>query len=176
MPKKRFIVTLTLPDRIEKEIQIFRERFDFKNSQKIIPHITLIQPFQIKTSLAEVEKKLVVVARNTSVFEIILKGVGVFLETKKVVYVKVEKNTPLANLQKKLSISLKGLIENSEGRNFFFIPHVTLVSGLTFKRFKKITGELLNLDIVCKLSVNSFSLFEFTEKNFWQIKEEFKFK
>ena len=174
--QKRFIIVLTLPEQIERELQPLREKYDRKNSNKIIPHVTLRRPFLIKTKLEQIEARLEEIARNTKEFKVMLKGVEIFTNPKRVVYVTVEETAVLRKLYVDITTFLNHSTESFDSINYQFTPHVTLGSDLTQEEFQKVQEELADFHLDYKFTVRSFGLFEFDENNIWQLKMEFKFK
>jgi 2'-5' RNA ligase len=118
----------------------FAERYESMKALKIIPHITLQNPFKRNES-AEVELHLRLQDFFSAFhsFSIDLSGFGCFEKRNKVIFIDVVKNNSLFDLHKKLIHFLREEMHFSESESsFMYHPHVTVaLKDLTNEQFVK---------------------------------------
>lgn len=124
-----FFIAL-LPDaEIQEEVTAFKEDcrmlFQASHAFKSPPHITLISPFRWPLDrLEELRLALVDFAFDQWSFSIRLDGFNRFAP--RVIYVDVEKNPTLNQLQEDLSIQLAEQLQLKVSRDHGFTPHMTI--------------------------------------------------
>jgi len=110
-----------------------KERFNSKASLNSPAHITLLMPFQFKLKKKELLVSfLKTFAEKQSPVEIIQSGFGCF--EPRVIFLNVEKNLELENLQKNLMSEIRTLgLFNKNYKNRAYHPHMTIA----FRDLKK---------------------------------------
>ena len=147
----------------------YRKRFDPKYAL-IPPHITLIGELEANNDeIEEVSKKLETIASHFHSIPIKVTKVSSFKPVSNVVYLKIEPNTDLEDLQKEL-ISKLGITSEHP-----FVPHITLGQNLSSDE---------HLDLYSNLSMQTFNheersdrfhlLYEL-ENGSWTVLETFRF-
>ncbi len=131
MSESIYFIAIVPPRAIQEEITqlkvLMAERFNSKHALKSPPHITLHMPFKWKKSKWEILKSTIEkINSEIEPFEIELDGFAFF--EPRVVYVDVEENQPLIDLQKAVveEVRKKLKLDNANYKNRPFKPHMTI--------------------------------------------------
>lgn len=159
-----------------QELKIhFRDHYKSKASLNSPPHITLHMPFQWKEKKeADLVKELGKFARGLEPVEIKLKNFSCF--SPKVIFIDVETNTELNELQKKLHRFCKKELNlfNADFKEQPFYPHLTLAfRDLKKPNFDKAWEEFKDKEFLGKFNVTQITLLKHTGK-VWQPFQHFK--
>lgn len=175
-----YFIALLPPENLLKQIKKIKEELAEKHGPKhalrLPGHITLIPPFRREE---EEDESLLLnlfesFSKQQQPFNLKFDGFGAFRP--RVIYIKVQKNEILFNLQEKLRLFLEnGNIIEPKDNPENFRPHITIASrDLKRRDFKKIWQEYKDQDFSGKFEVDSLCLFKQLE-NRWRIYREFKF-
>jgi len=136
------------------------ELFDSKASLRSPPHITLHMPFKWKESKEEILlQKLNSFQFENDPFEVNLRGFDGF--TPKVIFVDVEENEPLGQLQKELVTHVRKelYILNADYKDRPFHPHITVAfRDLRKARFEEAKTHFSAIKYESTFEVNGFHL------------------
>ncbi|KAB7667587.1 2'-5' RNA ligase family protein [Bacillus sp. B1-b2] len=127
----------------------YRKRYDPKYAL-IPPHITLIGELEANNEeIEDISNKLETIAKHYRSIPIKIVKVSSFKPVSNVIYLKVEPNANLEDLQKELVSSLNVTIEHP------FVPHITLGQELSSDE---------HLDLFSNLSMQAFNHEEVTDR------------
>ncbi len=131
----QFVYVILLPDEVHNFMRSVQaalyERYDASHRTLVLePHVTIKQPFEADDAERH-EAYLEQLARETTPFEMVMRGYG-FFEEEGVVFLDVEQNPRLLALQHDLLDALglePGMYESDEPVPYYF--HGTLAAGLS---------------------------------------------
>jgi len=155
----------------------FREKYQSKASLNSPPHITLHMPFQWKEQkLEKLIEGLTEFAASQQTAEIRLKDFNAF--PPRVIYMQVEKNSWLENLQRDLKKFCRQKLNlfNADYRDIPFHPHVTLAfRDLKKSNFLKAWEEFRQRKYEETFLVNEIVLLKHNKK-VWEVFKRFSLK
>lgn len=156
-----------------KEVQDFansyRMRYDSHYSQ-LPPHITLRA--EVETSekdLKKVADYLVKVTQETQAFDISIPKVGTFKPVNNVIYLKVEADEALYDLNKALHVD-----ELGGAAEYQYVPHITLAQGITGDELDDIYGQLRMTKIDFSETIDRIHLLYQLENGSWTVYETYR--
>ncbi len=175
---EKYFIAVVPPEPLLSEIQNIKlnifEKHQTKGALRSPGHITLHMPFSF-----EKEEKLIACLEEfkfNQAFDLTLNGYACF--EPRVIYLNVEVNDTLFNLQKKLVQYVKrnlNLFNQSDDKRGFH-PHVTVAfRDLKKQNFYAIWDEFKNKDFKADFSCNSFCLLKHINQR-WEVYKEFKFQ
>jgi len=166
-----YLVVLTIPGEVGKELDTLREEYGKYMNYTIEPHVTLKYPFVPKVDLAVVKKKLEVVARKKKPFVLRLSGIKYFEGGNNVAYVAIDNERPVIDLHIDVVKSLRGLVEEESELEYDperFVPHVTLGEHIPDDVFPTVKKQLSNYELRYEVDVVSFDLFATEQNETWE--------
>lgn len=126
-----FFIAIIPPEDLQNEITQFKleiaERFGSRHALNAPPHITLHMPFRWRADKVDrLTKAVAEISASIEPFEVGLSGFDFF--EPRVVFISVEENETLNNLQKQVvDLCRKELkLDNANYRNQPFHPHITI--------------------------------------------------
>jgi 2'-5' RNA ligase len=163
-------VALGLPEPYNRELQSWRDRLGDPNAQRIVPHITLLAPTEVRSRLLpDIEEHLRKVAAEEEPFEIQLRGSATFLPVSPVVFVplvlgiadgeRIEERVRSGPLQRDL--------------RFPYHPHVTVAHDLPPEALDRAFESLAAYDAT--FGVRGYTLFEQGPDAIWRPQRDFVF-
>lgn len=163
-------VAFGLPEPYNRELQGWRDRLGDPNAHRIVPHITLLPPTEVRGErLQEIDDHLRKVAADEEPFEIQLRGSATFLPVSPVVFVplvlgiadceRIEAKVRSGPLQRELK--------------FPYHPHVTVAHDLPPESLDRAFEALAGYDAM--FAVRGFSLFEQGPDATWRPQRDFVF-
>ncbi len=174
MSEQLYFIAIVPPEDIQKEItelkQFIASRFGSRHALNAPPHITLHMPFRWKDKKIELlHETIAEINKEISPFEVELNGFDFF--EPRVVFVSVNKNLPLEELQRlvvsRCSTSLK--LDNANYKNQVFHPHVTIgFRDLRKRMFYAAKEHFEKKAIDCRFQVNRIELLKHNGKK-WNI-------
>ena len=174
-----FLVCLIPPLSILEDIDVIRneisDKYKVYESLKRPAHITLYNP--VKISSLEKEKSFFNALEEASFFESfsqILKGFNSF--TPHTVFIDVERNAYILQLQAQIKSALKPLTLLPEKDNFKFNPHLTIAfKDIKPETYSSIIDEYKDKIFKREFFVDRFSVYKHMDKR-WQPYKEIVFK
>lgn len=128
-----FFIALLLPQEVGEEVagikKEFADRYNSKYAVRVIPHITLQEPFRLSPdNIPGLVKKLEAFSQHQYPFNLSLDGFGAFNNPeRKVIYINVTSEKLLSHLHKNLKHFLRTKMEFSdELLRSKYTPHVTV--------------------------------------------------
>lgn len=149
-------------------VNSYRKRYDPRYAL-IPPHVTLLPAFNMEPS--EVNHLITKVQQISSTIEPIrleVTKVKSFQPVNNVIYLKVEDDYSLIELQKQLS----SLIQ-PENDNYPFVPHITLAQELSDEEHSDIIEVLKMKEFQFQETVDRFQLLYQLENQSWTVYETF---
>ncbi len=170
----RYFIAIIPPDPICEELQQlkfhFRDTFSSNASLNSPPHITLHMPFEWKVKKEKLLKdKLTDFFGSAKKFDVTLHDFGCF--EPRVIYVDVEKNDTLTELQKGLFKFCKKELNlfNAQYKELPFHPHVTLAfRDLKKPMFYKAWEEFMTKKFSATFLCTKITLLKYAD-NHWEI-------
>jgi 2'-5' RNA ligase len=174
-----YAVALLLPDKIENELDRLRGEYSKYVRYITYPHVTLEYPFQIEVDQRTIIDRLAVVARNTSPFTLMLRGIEYFEGDNNVAYIGIANKQPVIELRTDIVSHLGGMIEVEEQYKEIdlpekFIPHLTIGEGIPNKIFADFKKRMTDYKIDHEVEVKSFALFFKDEGGIWKPTQVFE--
>ena len=172
-----YFLAVLPPEEIRVEIEHLKEemrkRFNAEHALRLPAHITLISPFKIKEEREmQLLQTLEIFAATRNPFHVWLSGFGHF--DSRVLYVKVEEQQKLIDLQRELKKNLSAIPEIKDERDFH--PHITLATrDLHEGVFPEARKFLSSRDYESRFQVNSISLFKHEGQD-WEKIMDFSFQ
>lgn len=172
--RDNYFIGLTLPEdvssRIEKEREWMRRTWGNRSGMGTVPHITLIPPFNCSLSTERLLDILSSV-RNERI-NAVVSGHGSFGE--RTIYVAVEENKEMNELQKKLKRVLReNNIPFKDEKKF--TPHITIANrDIKPESFIPSMEYLESLNLHEEFALSSFTLFSFIDYR-WRAVGEIRF-
>lgn len=174
-----FLVCLIPPVSIVEDIDVIRneisDKYNVYESLKRPAHITLYNP--VKISSLEKEKsffKTLDSASFSESFSQVLKGFISFVPH--TVFIDVERNAYIMQLQAQIKSALKPLALLNEKDNFKFNPHLTIAfKDVKPETYSSIMAEYKDKNFKREFLVDRFSVYKHLDKR-WQPYKEFVFK
>lgn len=155
----------------------FKDNYQSKASLNSPPHITLHMPFRWKEKKEdELIRQLAIFAGRRHSFKISLKNFSCF--SPKVIFIDVETNSMLNQLQKELHRFCKIELNlfNADYKEQPFYPHLTLAfRDLKKPNFGKAWDEFKDMQFQAEFSVEKITLLKHTGK-LWQPYKDFQLK
>lgn len=163
-------VSINIPEPYTSELQGWRERLGDPNASSIPPHVTLLPPVSLDTSvLADVEEHLRVIASRSPVFTMHLRGSGTFRPLSPVVFVTLSQGIAECEVLER-SVRSGPLARELA---FPYHPHVTVAHDVAEPLLDEAFDELASYD--ARFSVWGFSLFEKGRDDVWRPQRDFPF-
>ncbi|MBQ0140351.1 MAG: 2'-5' RNA ligase family protein [Kurthia sp.] len=158
-----------------KEIQDFansyRMRYDSHYSQ-LPPHITLRAEVETdEAGLKAVADKLHAVTQKAQSFHVSIEKVGTFKPINNVIYLKVNADEALYDLNKALHVDDFG-----GPAEYQYVPHITLAQGITADELDDIYGQLRMTEINFEESIDRIHLLYQLENGSWTVFETYRLK
>ncbi|MEO1261234.1 MAG: 2'-5' RNA ligase family protein [Bacteroidota bacterium] len=168
-----------LPDNeIQQEVTSFKQEcadlFQARHAFKSPPHITLIAPFRWPVeALQDLRETLAEFAYDQLSFTVRLNGFNCFAP--RVIFVDMEKNGSLEELQRELAKSLARTLDFNDKRNQRFHPHMTIAHrDLEVRVFPRAWAHFSKRAYQRQFLVENIVLLRH-EKGQWQVLERFVF-
>jgi 2'-5' RNA ligase len=156
------VVTLP-PPRIAHTLRGLREKLGVSQHADE-PHITLKMPFQVRTSLRDVQDRLLQVVLRTRPITVSLQGIGGFPGPyAATVYATIGPNPRLLALHNDLVATLHGAIENvlpytEEVELESYVPHITIASDLSEDEFGRLMSSCQGRELRGRFTVEEVIL------------------
>lgn len=174
-----FLVCLIPPISIIDDVDIIRNDISEKHrvfeSLKRPAHITLYNP--VKISSLEKEKRFFSALEDAAYsvsFTQVIKNFNSFPQH--TIYIDVEQNSGLMNLQRQIKSTLTPLKLLDEKNNFKFTPHLTIAfKDVKPNQYASIMEEYGDKNFKRSFEVNQFSVYKHMNKR-WQPFKEITFK
>lgn len=173
-----YFIGICPPHLLEKQIhgikEEFRQKYGIQGAFRSKAHITLQMPFNLPTN-KEVDLlnglKMALMKHNP--IEITLQNFGNF--EPRVVFIKVDENEKLDQLQKSVEQFMKGFqIFNSTHKNKGFTPHITIAfRDLKKPTFYKIWEEVKDRSFNERFLADSITIFKHNGTS-WDVLKEIK--
>lgn len=175
-----FFIALIPPSPLREELMTlkehFRENYNSKASLNSPPHITLHMPFRLKAKKEELLlSTLKAFAQKQAPFIVALKDYGAF--PPRVIFVNVEQNTALSQLQTELHKTCRQQLNlhNANYKDHGFHPHITLAfRDLRKAMFSKAWEEFSNKQIDEQFKAEAICLLKHSGER-WEVFKEFRF-
>lgn len=156
-----------------KEIQDFansyRMRYDSHYSQ-LPPHITIRAEVSTdEANLKIVADKLFEATKNAKPFNISIPKVGTFKPINNVIYLKVNADEALYDLNKALHAEEFGGVAEYQ-----YVPHITLAQGITADELDDIYGQLRMTKIDFSETIDRIHLLYQLENGSWTVFETYR--
>lgn len=154
----------------QEEVNAYRKRYDTHYAQ-IMPHITIKSQFEIDDneldSIKEEVKKRI---NDIQPVDVHATKASSFAPTTNVIYFKVAKTDSLEKLFDKFNTDeFYGKAEHP------FVPHFTIVQGLSSQEFEDIYGQVKLAGVDHKETINELSLLQYNEADDkWTVVETFE--
>lgn len=151
-------------------VNSYRKRYD-PHYALIPPHITLKYPFDMEDhEIAETINKIREIAKTIPPIPIKVTKVSSFHPVNNVLYLKVEEDEHLNELQNKLNQEEVGLEDN---RHYSFVPHLTIGQELSDEEHADILQSLNMKDIHHEEMIDRFQLLYQLDNQSWTVYETF---
>ncbi|MEP6513399.1 MAG: 2'-5' RNA ligase family protein [Parafilimonas sp.] len=175
MPKRSlYFIAILPPSEIGEQITLLRtecaERFDSRQALKSPPHITLQQPFMLRTEDKIVfEKALAILFEKFKAFNVVLKNFECFSgKHNPVIFIKPLENDLMNILHYNLMLFLRNLGFDEKITRLAFHPHITIAyRDLSNKNFKRAWIEFEERIFNAAFTVNTVYLMCHDRKT-WQ--------
>ena len=172
--KNHYAVVLTFSGEIAGMLSKLCEDYQQYINYTIVPHITLIYPFEPSFGLNRVTDKLAEVAKRTRPFTLVLNGIEFFERDNNVAYVAVENKQTVKELHVSLFQSLKGLVKGMVDYNLDkFVPHMTIGERIPEEMLLGVKQRFSDYRLCYKCPVTYFSLFS-EDKGKWERAQVFR--
>lgn len=151
-------VAVGVPEPWSSKIQAFRESIKDPMAELIPPHITLLPPIDLASSVADqVEEHLTAVADSVEAFHVHLRGTGTFRPLSPVVFLNVVEG--IAGFE----VLAKAVRTGPLGVDlaYPYHPHVTIAHDVSDELLDRAFEELADFDAT--FHVASFTLFTHTD-------------
>lgn len=176
-----YFIAIVPPEHLNQEIEEIKNyiysKYNSKASLRSPAHITMHMPFKWKDSKEQfLHEKLQNFAMNKDKFWVKLNGFDVFKP--RVIFIKVEENEPLVELQKQLLkfVKIEMRIFNGNHKENAFHPHVTVAfRDLKKKDFFPAYEEFKDREFQSSFLADHVSLLKHNGKR-WEIYKNFYFK
>jgi 2'-5' RNA ligase len=164
MSSSLYFIALVLPEPAQGAVERWKQKMELlygcKAQYKSPAHITLMPPFGLgREQEKDLRELLEILSAEMHVMELELNGFGFFEEH--VVYLKVEKNEALMQLNRRVGELMKERL-GVHKPGFFdhpFRPHVTIAHrDLKMADFRKARKMLENEEFHCSFVVNKVDL------------------
>jgi 2'-5' RNA ligase len=163
-------VAFGLPEPYNRELQGWRDRLGDPNANRIVPHITLLPPTEVRSErLSDIEEHLRKVAADEEPFEIRLRGSASFLPVSPVVFVPLVMG--IADCERIESKVRSGPLLRE--LRFPYHPHVTVAHDLPAEALDQAFATLA--DYEAAFGVRGFTLFEQGPDATWRPQRDFVF-
>jgi 2'-5' RNA ligase len=163
-------VAFGLPEPYNRELQGWRDRLGDPNAHRIVPHITLLPPTEVRSErLSDIEEHLRKVAADEEPFEIQLRGSATFQPVSPVVFVPLVLG--IADCER-IEAKVRSGPLNRELR-FPYHPHVTVAHDLPAEALDRAFDALADYD--ARFGVRGFTLFEQGPDATWRPQRDFVF-
>ncbi|MCE5037690.1 YjcG family protein [Staphylococcus auricularis] len=154
----------------QDEVNAYRKRYDSHYAQ-ILPHVTIKSSFEIQDSeLDQVKETIQSKVEEIPAVDIHATKASSFAPTNNVIYFKVEKTE-----------ALEQLFDQFNNGDFYgkpehpFVPHFTIVQGLTSQEFEDVYGQVKLAGVDIKETVDTLSLLSFDEEaDKWDVIDTYK--
>jgi 2'-5' RNA ligase len=163
-------VAIGIPEPYGRELQGWRERLGDPNAKRIVPHVTLLPPTEVKaTALSEIEEHLRGVAADETSFDLRLRGSATFQPVSPVVFVPlVQGISECERLQARLRTG-----PLARELRFPYHPHVTVAHDLPDEALAEAFRALADYDAAFR--VWGYTLFEQDVDETWRPQRDFVF-
>ncbi|MFD1017891.1 YjcG family protein [Thalassobacillus hwangdonensis] len=146
----------------------YRKRYD-PHYALIPPHITLKEAFEAEEEeMADIVGELKQIAKDTKPFDIRIEKVSSFTPVTNTIYLKVEPDEEIFNLNEKLHSG--NLPDNKE---YAYVPHITIAQKLSYDEYSDVYGSLSMLKFDITEKVDRFQLLYQLENGSWTVHETF---
>lgn len=176
---EKYFIALVPPEPILSDIQNIKlsifEKYQTKGALRSPGHITLHMPFSFEDDKEEKLMQCLNEFKFELPFEIALKNYQCF--EPRVVYIAVNENEQLTQLQKQLVLHVKRNLQlfNQSDDKRGFHPHITVAfRDLKKQNFYAVWDEYQNKLFQAQFNCSSFCLLKHQEQK-WVIYKEFKF-
>lgn len=173
-----YAIVLTFPPKISGEIDKYRSEFHRYVRYTIEPHLTLIQPFSIRSEISVISSHLQKIAERTSPFTLVLDGVAFFEGRNNAAYLSIMNKKPVAALHMDIIKSLEDAIDEGSNGRFHrenYIPHVTYGEQIPDEVLPDVKKELAGFHPHYECEITGFSLFSAGEDENWKQERFFEF-
>jgi 2'-5' RNA ligase len=160
-------VAIAVPEPWATELQDYRLGIGDPTAAGVPSHITLIPPFDLDESLAEIEDHLEKAAAGHQGFRVHLRGTGTFRPVSPVVFITLAEG--ISQCEQLASAVRRGPLEVD--LRFHYHPHVTIAHHLSDAQLDRAFRELA--DFECEFVASSFSLYVHDDGAGWQPTREF---
>lgn len=149
----------------------YRKRYD-PHYERIAPHITLREPFELETAdaLEALVASVSDIAQSTAPFTLSISKFSTFHPVNNVIYLVVDDNEAINELHQKLQIS------KEEERPYAFIPHVTIAQKMDMDELLDVYSGIKMNDVQANFTVQQFHLFQQEEDLTWSVVKTFDLK
>jgi 2'-5' RNA ligase len=173
-------IAIVADDEVSAEVKAFQQfaadNFDSKSALRSPPHITLEPPFKWRSDRFDVlETALQSFAHQHSGFPVKLTGFNKF--SSRVIFIDVEPNQPLQQLQQSLKTRLRSDLDLvSERPDRPYHPHMTVAfRDLRKNRFLEAWHHFSNIDYQREMKVSRITLLQHNGR-IWQRRMDFEMK
>ena len=160
----------------KEHMQVFATKYESKSAFRSPPHITLHMPFQLSSRKADkLTNLLTEFSANISPFEIYLNGFGAF--EPRVIFINVDENTLLRNVQAALSKYLRVNMQlfNANYKHQAYHPHITIAfRDLKKPAFEQAWAVYKNESFMASFIADGITLLKHNGKS-WDVNQHFKF-
>jgi 2'-5' RNA ligase len=155
-------VAIPIPEPWSKQLQGFREAIDDPMAGHIPPHITLVPPVDLASSISDdVLRHLEAAAASSAPFEVHLRGTGTFRPLSPVVFVALVEG--ISGCEQLESVIRSGVL--GVDLTYPYHPHVTVAYEVADDLLDQAFDELA--DFEARFTVDSFTLYAHDEKAGW---------
>ncbi|MGM9927308.1 MAG: YjcG family protein [Bacillus sp. (in: firmicutes)] len=167
----KFGIVIFPSKKLQDQANSYRKRYD-PHYTLIPPHLTLKYPFDsTEEQVNELAETIKDVSNQCEPFQLKVLKVSSFKPVNNVIYLKVELNKALDNLQKKLH---NLLIDQDVDPEFTFVPHITLGQKLSNDEHSDVLGQLSMLDVTHEETIDRIHLVYQLENGSWTVYETFR--
>lgn len=174
-----YFIAIVPPPAISERINLlkteFAKKYQCNHALKVIPHITLLQPFKrFPTAEVELHLSLKYFFSKYNSLAINLSGFGCFEKKSKVIFIAVDPNDYLNQMHSELMVFLRKEHKFSEREtSLLFHPHISIAfRDLTGENFNKAFPFYKEKEFKATFSVNNIGLFKHNFRQ-WELLGQF---
>ena len=154
-------VALLFADDVTKAIDDVRLRFGTARVRSVVPHVTLVYPFESKASITAIGRRLGEVAKRVPPFTVSLDDFKYFEGERTVAYLAVADKGEVKKLHRLAADAVGDLAEERlahfEDENF--VPHVSIHDEVSTDRLPSLKAELRALRFHKEAQIDHFCVF-----------------
>lgn len=166
----KFGIVVFPSKKLQDYVNSYRKRYD-PHYSLIAPHLTLKYPFEAsEDEIKDIVALLEEIASDSVPFKLKVLKVSSFKPVNNVIYLKLELNKELAELQDKLHNNVM-----KKDQEFSFVPHITIGQKLSDQEHSDIFGQLSMIDVKHEETVDRIHLMYQLENSSWNVYETFRF-